>query len=442
MKQTENIERFKAQIQQLSKENERVSNLLTLAEINNSFLQSELESTRKELKQLRDGKAVRFLLRYWWLRDRLFRKDKPISGGSDNVKQIKWGDNSLKEKQNNPPRKKIALVIDTPDWALDHIADQIIKHLSDDFEFLRIYMKDIDNYANVILLAQSCELIHTLWRRNLVRLYDNQSKNRISKIGLTWEEFKDRYINGKAFSTQVCDHLLLDEPDSFVTQKLFSDKDSICTHYAVSSEKLWDIYQTMPGLKIRPIALCQDGVDLGLFRPISIERLRNINGRTIFFGWAGNSSWKAGDLKGINTIIRPAIEELQKEGYDIQLITADRQEKMIPFEDMPEFYAQLDCYICASITEGTPLPVLESMACGLPVISTDVGIVPEAFGDKQKEYILEDRSIECLKEKIKLLIDRNAFEELSEENLISIRSWDWAIMTENYRRFFRTCLQQ
>jgi hypothetical protein len=38
-------------------------------------------------------------------------------------------------------------------------------------------------------------------------------------------------------------------------------------------------------------------------------------------------------------------------------------------------------------------------------------------------------------------LEENAFGELSEENLSSIRSWDWSIMTENYRRLFRICLQ-
>ena len=57
---------------------------------------------------------------------------------------------------------------------------------------------------------------------------------------------------------------------------------------------------------------------------------------------------------------------------------------MIAHEDMPEYYNGIDIYVCTSRTEGTPNTVLEAMACGVPVISTDVGIVPEVFGEKQK----------------------------------------------------------
>jgi len=49
----------------------------------------------------------------------------------------------------------------------------------------------------------------------------------------------------------------------------------------------------------------------------------------------------------------------------------------IPHEKMPDWYAGIDMLICASRNEGTPNPVLEACAMGLPVISTPVGLVPE-----------------------------------------------------------------
>ena len=83
------------------------------------------------------------------------------------------------------------------------------------------------------------------------------------------------------------------------------------------------------------------------------------------------------------------------------------------------------------------------MACGLPVITTDVGLVPEVFGEKQMEYVLEERTVECMKQKIKKLLNTDgSFEELSQENLKSIQNWDWKIMTENFRTYFRDCLKQ
>jgi glycosyltransferase involved in cell wall biosynthesis len=45
--------------------------------------------------------------------------------------------------------------------------------------------------------------------------------------------------------------------------------------------------------------------------------------------------------------------------------------------DMPARYATLDVMLSTSWHEGTPLALLEAMACGLPVVATEVGGVPE-----------------------------------------------------------------
>ena len=109
---------------------------------------------------------------------------------------------------------------------------------------------------------------------------------------------------------------------------------------------------------------------MSLFKPENLERFENVQGRTIRIGWVGNSKWQVRDLKGINTVIKPAIDQLIGEGYNVELVTSDRNERMIPHEKMPGYYNQIDLYVCASLCEGTPNPVLEAMACGVPVIST------------------------------------------------------------------------
>lgn len=347
---------------------------------------------------------------------------------------------SLPRDGKNTTGKKIALIVDRRGWALDNVANQIIKNLSDEFRFKKIYLEDFDNLGKILLLADDCQMLHFLWRPLASCFYDSYTQDYVSSLGLTVDEFYENYVKGKCISVAVYDHLLLDEndPESHFTKELFSSEKSIVTKYCVSSHKLWDIYTSDSRIKMKPSAILSDGVDTNLFKPQNLDRFKSVTNRKIIIGWVGNSKWSVGDLKGINTIIRPAVEIIQQAGYDVELETSDRQDRMIPHEDMPAYYNNIDIYICASTCEGTPNPVLEAMSCGVPVISTDVGLVPEVFGEKQKRFILQERSVKHLVDALKKLLDYpEMLEVLSDENLFQTKAWDWKIMADRMREYFR-----
>ena len=53
----------------------------------------------------------------------------------------------------------------------------------------------------------------------------------------------------------------------------------------------------------------------------------------------------------------------------------------ISTEDMVRYYAEATIAICPSVYEGFGLPAGEAMACGVPIVSTDGGALPEVVGD-------------------------------------------------------------
>lgn len=88
-------------------------------------------------------------------------------------------------------------------------------------------------------------------------------------------------------------------------------------------------------------------------------------------GWCGNPKaleWMGfADLKGFSVF------ESLRSSSEVTLEVAVG----LPAEQMPQWYRSVDIYVCASRSEGTPLPVLEAMSTGNIVVSTAVGIVPE-----------------------------------------------------------------
>lgn len=334
----------------------------------------------------------------------------------------------LKEKS------KVIIIVDKENWAFYNAATQIKKNLGTYYDIDIISMEIFeDNIVKLLLYCSTYDLIFFMWRGLISWIYSNFSKNYINKLGFEYEEFLNKYVRNKNIVTGVYDHLYLQsekERTDFILDNINA--------YTVCSKKLEQLYMEYPNSK-KPMMVISDGVDLELFNMKKKDKYSNIENKTIIIGWTGNSKFTDDtddDLKGLNKIIKPAIKELIEEGYNIELKIADRNIKMIPHEQMPNYYNDIDIYVCASRTEGHPDPVLEAMACGVPVISTDVGIVPEVFGQKQKKFIIK-RTKEELKDRIiELIKNKQKLKELSDENLTRIKEWSWDKKAEQFKVFF------
>lgn len=343
--------------------------------------------------------------------------------------------NKENEKKFNENKKpKIAIMIDKKGWAHYNSANQLKRRLSKYYDIEIIPLNIFgDNAVKPFILGSEYDLEFFMWRGNISWLYTDFTKQYISRLDFEYEEFLDKYVRSKNIVTAIYDHLFINsetERTDFILNNVKA--------YTVSSEKLKKIYDEYPNSK-KPSMVIADGVDLELFKMYDTEKYDKIEDRTIKIGWTGNSKFTDetdDDLKGLQKVIKPAINELKSEGYNIELDIADRNIKKLSHEEMPIYYNNIDIYVCASRTEGTPNTILEAMACGVPAISTDVGIVPEVFGEKQKKYII-DRTKEDLKSKIiELINNKQELKKLSEENLKQIQEWSWENKAMQFKKFF------
>lgn len=63
---------------------------------------------------------------------------------------------------------------------------------------------------------------------------------------------------------------------------------------------------------------------------------------------------------------------------------------------LPEFYNFIDCFVLPTLFENFPITVLEAMACGIPVISTHVGGIPEMVENGHTGILVPPDKIEPL----------------------------------------------
>jgi glycosyltransferase involved in cell wall biosynthesis len=73
-------------------------------------------------------------------------------------------------------------------------------------------------------------------------------------------------------------------------------------------------------------------------------------------------------------------------------------------EDIPELLQAMDVYVCASISETFPLTVLEAMASGRAIVTTDCGGPSEMIRDGWSGFVVPIRNSGALAEKIALVL--------------------------------------
>ncbi len=113
-----------------------------------------------------------------------------------------------------------------------------------------------------------------------------------------------------------------------------------------------------------PVIFLPESVDTHAFYP-DYKKLYNTEKKELVVGWAGGAHKR---IK--RTHLLPKLDFPVKIKSDWK---AQRRQGIKTNTHMKEFYQSLDVLVVTSVSECMPRVILEAMACGIPVISTDCG---------------------------------------------------------------------
>ena len=86
-----------------------------------------------------------------------------------------------------------------------------------------------------------------------------------------------------------------------------------------------------------------------------------------------------------------------------------------------QYVSAFDIYVSSSVKEGFPFSILEAMAAGLPIASTNVGGIPEMIKDNVSGLLVESKSSDALAQALlKILQNKNLVKKLGSQAKIRV----------------------
>ena len=104
--------------------------------------------------------------------------------------------------------------------------------------------------------------------------------------------------------------------------------------------------------------------------------------------------------------------------------------------DLPAIYCQCEIFLYPSLRESFGIPMLESMACGAPVITSNTSSMPEVAGDAAA-IINPFKPEEITVAMIRILNDKELRETMIVKGLIQAAKFSWKAMAENVLAIYR-----
>lgn len=169
------------------------------------------------------------------------------------------------------------------------------------------------------------------------------------------------------------------------------------------------------------------------------------------------------ERKGLQYLL-PALARLRDEGVSFRLLVAgdgplrgelEQQTRdlglaeqveflgLIERANLPAVYARGDLFVLPSVSEGMPNVVLEAIACGLPIVGTDVPGMAELVNEGMNGHIVPPADIDALVGPLRrLLTDADLRAAQSKASREHAQGCGWAAMAAKYLALYEASVSR
>lgn len=110
----------------------------------------------------------------------------------------------------------------------------------------------------------------------------------------------------------------------------------------------------------------------------------------------------------------------------------------VPNDQVPAWLAQGDVFLNTTNVDNTPVSVLEAMAAGLVVVTTDVGGIPHLLEDGKDALLVPPGDPEAMANAVRRVLDDPALAaRLSDGAVESVRAFDWDAVLPRWEEILR-----